>query len=600
MSPGALRDRPARAACLVGLAVSFVAGVDLARALRPLLFLDPDPAWALPRLLLGLLLVAVAAGSGILAAAAFLLLARRLPPEFSPAPIPLARLALAAVAAAAIVLGTLARFASLESLPPSLWIDDVSLIAPALQLAGAPRDFADAIRPAPYGVPRTYGSVGVAYLELYRAALLLFGTTVFGVRFLSAAAGVASLGTALLLGRALLPRGGGTLAVLVLAGMRWSLILSRWGWNAIVLAPIVDVAFLLLLAARRRESRPLALAAGAVAGIAAHVYLAAWVAAVALALLAAWPGPRAVPFEAAPARPRVRRALLVAAGFACAAAPLFLFRAGRAAPYFARPADHSLLAEIRYARSPLPAFTAAADSLAGPWFVPDPYAHHDLPGRTRLGWILGLPVALAFARSLLRPSEEFSAYLLSQAGAALAASVAGGHAGVPDGYRFGYLADATSVAAAGGVLCLLALFPESRRRAAAFAGVGLLAICGALGARDALLVWPQRRETFDDFHGQDTLLARTALRWDRYGSVSISPALGHSPITIGAIRRYRLDPALTDEGAAAGRRCFRIVPLTGPLKEGERSVEGVRDAWGRDWARVLAIRNCPGPRAAPS
>jgi hypothetical protein len=584
-----------RAASLVGLAVSFVAGVDLARTLRPLLFFDADPAWALPRLLLGLLLIAVAAGAGVLAAAAFLLLARRLPSEFSPASIPFSRLVLAALAAAAILMGTLARFVSLESLPPSLWIDDVSLMAPSLGLAGAPRDFADAIRPAPFGVPKPYGSVGVAYLELYRAALRLFGTTVFGVRFLSAAAGAVSLLTALLLGRALLPRGGGTLAVLVLAGLRWSLILSRWGWNAIVLAPIVDAAFLLLLAARRRKSAPLALAAGAVAGLAAHVYLAAWVAAAALVLLAVWPGTRAAAVATEPVRPRVGRVVLVAVGFACVTAPIFLFHAGRTAPYFARAADHSLLAEIRYSRSPLPALNAAADSLAGPWFLSDPYAHHDLPGRTRLGWILGLPVAVAFARSLVRPSEEFSGYLLSQAGAAFAASVAGGHAGVPDGYRFGYLSDAAAVAAAGGVLCLLALVPESRRRAAALTGVGLFAIAGALGARDALLVWPQRRETFDGFHGQDTLLARTALRWGRYGSVAISPELGHSEITIGAVRRYRLDPIRPEKSAVAERRCFRIGPAGSPLKPDERSVEQVRDAWGRDWASVLATRNCPGP-----
>ncbi len=588
MSPGALGVRPARAACLVGLAVAFVAGVDLARALRPLLFLDPDPTWAVPRLLLGLLLIAVTAGAGGLTAAAFLLLARRLPPELSPAPIPFSRLVLAAVAAAAILLGTIARFVSLESLPPSLWIDDVSLIAPALELWGAPGDFSDAIRPAPFGVPKPYGSVGVAYLELYRAALRLFGTTIFGVRFLSAAAGVVSLLTALLLGRALLPRGGGTLAVLVLAGLRWSLILSRWGWNAIVLAPIVDAAFLLLLAARRRRSAPLSVAAGAVAGLAAHVYLAAWVAAAALVLLAAWPGTRP---STEPARPRIGRVVLVAVGFACVTAPIFLLHAGRTAPYFARPADHSLLAEIRYSRSPMPAFASAADSLAGPWFVPDPYGHHDLPGRTRLGWILGIPVAVAFARSLLRSSEEFSAYLLSQAGAAFAASVAGGHAGVPDGYRFGYLSDAAAVAAAGGVLLLLALIPESRRRGAALAGVGLLAISGALGARDALLVWPQRVETFDGFHGQDTLLARTALRWERYGSVDVSPALGHSAITIGAIRRYRLAPRLGESIRADPlRRCFRIEKPETPPGPGERVTENVRDAWGRPWGVVLGRR----------
>jgi hypothetical protein len=365
-------------------------------------------------------------------------------------------------------------------------------------------------------------------------------------------------------------------------------LLSRWGWNAIVLAPILDGAALLLVRARRRDSLILALLSGVVAGLAAHIYLAAWIAGAALLLFSAWPRE-----GAAPVRPALAPALLFAAGFACAAAPIFLLKEGRTAAYFARASDHSLLAEVRHMHSAMPAFAAAADSLVAPWFKADPYRHHDLPRKTRLGWILGVPVALALARSLLRPCEPFSAYLLSQGCAALAGSVAGGHAGVPNGYRFGYLADVTAVAAAGGTLCLIALLPAARRRAAAIAAFGLVVISGTLGARDALLVWPHSRETFDGFHGQDTLLARTALRWERYGSVTIAPELGHSAITIGGIRRYRLDPDLPEQEAAGDRRCFRIVPPGTPSEGGERSIERVRDAWGRIWADVLA-RNCSG------
>ena len=582
MTPDAGRARPARAALLAGIAVAFVVAVDVVRWMRPALLIDPDPAWSLPRLLLGLFVIGAAAGAGGLAAVVFLLLGRRLSGRFSPVPLPLRGGTLVAIAVAAIGLGTLARFVALERLPPSLWIDDISLIAPALELKGVPGDFANSVRPAPYGVAKTYGSVGVLYLELYRGALLLFGTTVFGVRFVSAAAGVASLFTALALGRALLPAGGGTLAALILAGLRWNLLVSRWGWNAVVLAPIADVAVLLLLRARRRNGLVLALISGVVAGLGAHIYLAAWVVAAALLLLAAWPGGEG------PARPRAGLALLFAAGFACAAAPIFLLREGRAAPYFARASDHSLLAEIRYMHSAMPAFAAAADSMAAPWFKEDPFRHHDLPGKTRLGWILGLPVAAALARSLLRPREEFSAYLLSQAGAALAGSVAGGHAGVPNGYRFGYLSNVTAVAAAGGVLCLLALLPVTRRHAGAIAAVGLLAVSGALGARDALLMWPERQETFDGFHGQDTLIARAALRWERYGTVTVAPGIGHSEITIGGIRRYRLDPDLAEEASPARRsRLFRIAKPGEAAGAGERVVERVRDTWGRDWAVVV-------------
>jgi len=586
------RPGAARAAFLAGAAAAFVASVDLARWIRPGVLTDPDPAWSVPRLLLGLFVVAGTSSAGILFAAALLLVARRIPAGLSLAPLPLSRPALAAVAAAALTLGTAARFASLATLPPSLWIDNVSLIAPALELAGAPSDFADAIRAAPYGVPKAYGSVGVLYLELYRGALKLLGTTVFGVRFLSAAAGVASLVTAGLLGRVLLPRGGGTLAALVLAGLRWHLILSRWGWNAVVLAPVLDIAALLLLTARRRERLFFAAAAGAAAGLAAHVYLAAWIAAGALLLLAGWPA------EGPPRRRRsASRVLVFAAGFACAAAPIFLFREGRSAPYFARASDHSLASEIRHTRSGMPAFAAAADSLAAPWLLADPVARNDLPGKTRLGWILGIPVAVALARSLLKPRLELSAYMLSHSAAALTGSIAGGQAGVPNGYRFGYLCDPAAVCAAAGFLCLLALVPASRRRAAALAALGLVAVSGALAARDALRIWPQRRETFEGFHGQDTVVARAALRWAPYGSVAISRELGHSPITIEGIRRYSLEPCPSSSKPSGPHRIrsFRIVPPKTAPAVSERTVERVRDAWGKDWGIVLGAAAAPHP-----
>ena len=158
----------------------------------------------------------------------------RIPAAGEPLSLPLPAWALGALAAAAIVAGAALRFAALDSVPEPMWVDDVSLIRPALALRGAPADFANAVRAAPFGVPKPYGSVGVLYLEGYRAVLRLWGATVFGVRLPSALAGAASLVTAALLGRALLPAGGGALAALILAGLRWHLILSRWGWNAIV------------------------------------------------------------------------------------------------------------------------------------------------------------------------------------------------------------------------------------------------------------------------------------------------------------------------------------------------------------------------------
>jgi dolichyl-phosphate-mannose-protein mannosyltransferase len=585
------------AAAGVGLLVFFVVAVHLIRWIRPLPLMDPEPSWALARCLLVLLVVVLTVGAAGLAAGGFLLCSRSWLANAAPTPLPLSRRTLMLLAAGALATGTVLRFAALERLPASLWVDDLTLIAPALELQALPSDFADAIRPAPFGVAKSYGSVGVLYLEAYGAVLRLFGTNVFGVRFLSAAAGVCSIATAMLLGRALLPAGGGTLAALILAGLRWNLLLSRWGWVAIALAPVVDLAALLLLAARRRRRLALALLAGVVAGVGAHIYLAAWVAGAALALLAVWPGDR-------PESPRERaaRALAYGIGFVLAVAPLFLFHAGREAPYFARASDHNVVREIRWARSAMPLAAAAADALAAPWFKADPAPHHDLAGHARLGWILGVPVAVALAYSLVRPRRESSAFFLTQAISALAASIAGGEAGLPNGFRFAYLGGVTAVAGAAGALLLLSLVPPARRREAAIAALGLLALSGAFAARDALIRWPQSMRTFDGFHGQDTLIARAMLRWERYGAASFDSGIASSELAVEAVRSYRLDPDAPPAAALAGssRRVFRVHARGASPRAEERVVERVRDTWGREWAVVLGARRSDSEAAIPS
>jgi len=578
-----------RAALCFGAAVSCVVAVRGIDAIRPALLLDPDPAWIAPRFVLWIGLLSATAAAGGLAAALFFGWARsRFAPD-APYPLPFWRVTLALLAVGALAAGALFRFAWLDTLPVPLWLDDVSLISPALALEGSWRDFANSIRPAPYGVAQPFGSVGVLYLEFYRLCLDLAGTTVFGVRLPSALAGVASVGTAMLLGRALLPRGGSVLAGLSLAGMRWSLILSRWGWNAIVLAPVLDVAALVLLAARRRWSLALAALAGVVAGISTHIYLASWVGSAALFLLALWPP---APEQGRPWRPAL--ALAFAVGFLIAAAPIFFLRKGRTSPYFARASDHNVVLEVRRARSILPFLGVAADALSSPWFLPDPTPRHDLPGHSRLGWIGGALVAVSFAYALLRPRRDFSAYLLAQAAAAFAATVAGGRATVPNGYRFGYLSNAAALAIAGGALLVLAMFRAARRPSAAIALTGLLAVASFAGARDAIIRWAGSRTTFDDFWGQDTLLARAAARWDLYGTVDLDPSLGQNRLTIEGAHKYRLDPWRDRLGRDAPegelRQRFRIVAAGSRPHAGERLVERVGDAWGREWGWIYGRR----------
>jgi len=578
-----MREEAPRIACLVGLVVSFVVAIDLIRAIRVPLLLDQDPLWALPRLGLGLAVVAVAATAGGAAAGAFFLWSRSRAARTEPQALPISDGALLALALGAIVAGAFLRFVALERVPPALWIDDVSLIAPALALEGSWRDFADSIRPAPFGVEKPYGTVGVLYLEAHRLALQVSGVTVWGVRFLAALAGVLSLATAALIGRTLLPRGGGALVALALAGLRWHLILSRWGWVAMTLVPVADAAALLVLRARSRRSLATAAIAGFVMGLGAHIYLSAWIAGVALLALVLWPAESGWRFPLA---------VVYILGFLLSVAPLFLFRENRTAPYFTRVNDLNVFNEMTRSRSLLPPLSAAADSLAAPWFLSDPMPLHDLSGRSRLGWILGIPLAISLARSLLFPREELSGYLLSQAGAAIAASVAGGQAGLPNGFRFAYLTTAAAVAGAGGILWLLGLILPGRRALAACAALGLVAFSGVLGARDALVIWGESRTTFDYFHGPDTLLARAALRWERYGRVKADLSLAHSPITFDAVRGFRLDPderlSPRRRPAGSGRvREFRIVAPDSAPRARERVVERVRDAWGRDWGIVF-------------
>ncbi|HEX4440533.1 MAG TPA: hypothetical protein VH854_10715 [Thermoanaerobaculia bacterium] len=572
-----------RAIWLVGAAAAFLAAVDLSRWLGPALLLDRDPGWAGPRLALGLALCAAAAGAGALAAGLYARWSRTPVAREPLRAIPWSGGAIRALTLAALAAGLLLRVFAWSHVRVPYLEDEVNLVGPSLSLSGTARDFADSIRPIPYGRPDPHEMIGVIYLRALRSIMSRVGPTPEAVRFPSLVGGAASLVTAGLLARALLPAGGGALAVLALAGLRWHLILSISGWHSVLLVPLVDLAALGLVAARRRGAWPPALAGGAALGIGTHLYLASWIAAAALLVYSVWPA------EAA-RRGRLVRALAFAAGFALVASPLFLFHEGRTRPYFGRSTRHNLLREVAYQKSWLPAFSAAADALPAPWLIPDPEGRHDLEGASRLGWIVGIPVAVALARALRSPREELSGLLIAHGAFGAAAAVASGTAGHPNGFRFGYLSSLTAVAASAGLLALVGAAPLARRRAAAAIAVALLALAGAVGVRQAYVAWPSRRATFDSFRGEDTLIGAAAARWDRYGAVSVAPGLGRSDATIETVRRWGLwpDGAGAPDPSGPRRRTLRIVKTRASRAPDERVVESVRDAFGREWAVVLA------------
>ncbi len=571
------------AAILAGSAAGFVAAATLLDAVRPELLLDRDPSWAAVRLLLTLLVAAIAAAAaGAVAAIVFAAggsgaMRRELPPLALP------RGALLAIGSLAFVLGAAARLAWIEQIPFPLFHDELLMVPAAVELEGRPADFRDAVRMMRDDAERPAGTVGVLYLEAFRASLRAFGTTVLGVRFLSALAGILSLLTAMLLGRTLLPSGGAALTGLLLAGLRWHLILSRFGWVLIAVVPLLDVAALAALRARRRAGAASAAAAGVLAGLGAHLYLSAWIAAAALGMLLLWPG--------GAARPRARLAAILALAFAATVAPLFLLREGRTAPYFVRAGNHNVLVEIRRNRSAMPVVRAARAALLSPW-LPDPSSTNDLEGRARLPLLVALALGLAGLRALARPRDDLSALLFAQAAAALAASLAWGERMSPNGSRFVYLSSVLSVAAAAGLLAATGFAAPRWRRAVASAIVGGLFVSGAAAVRD-LFRWDLQRGMYTDFVGQHTTVGRAAARWDLYGAVRLEKSALYGLAAPDAIRRYRvLERREASRPAPAGARdrSFRIAsPGTLPAGD-ERVVEQVRDGWGKTWAVVLGKR----------
>jgi hypothetical protein len=232
----------------------------------------------------------------------------------------------------------------------------------------------------------------------------------------------------------------------------------------------------------------------------------------------------------------------------------------------------------------------AEAAITGPWWTPDSTARHDLPGRFRLEWIVGTALTAALLKSVLDPREELSAYLLTSAAVAFLSSLAWGRSGTPNSYRYTYLSTTTALAAASGVLWLLSAVTRAHRRPFAYLVFGGFAISGALSARDALLIWPANRATFDGFGGGDTLIGQAASRWDHYGTLRIEASVGGSLMTCESVRSSRIDPyGMSDlRPAKPFAMSIRIVGPAIHPNDPERVVERIRDDWGREYGQVLA------------
>jgi hypothetical protein len=145
--------------------VGFVILVNAVRIFRPASLFQPELSWLVVWLGMWVAaLGAVAAGAAVAywAFAWFEGTRAGLDPL---EPLPFRQGTLAALTLTAVAVGTVLRFADLAGRPPSSLLDDLTLIAPTLELDGSFRDFLRPLRAAPYGIGKPFATVGVLYLE---------------------------------------------------------------------------------------------------------------------------------------------------------------------------------------------------------------------------------------------------------------------------------------------------------------------------------------------------------------------------------------------------------------------------------------------------
>jgi hypothetical protein len=469
----------------------------------------------------------------------------------------------------------------------------VNLVAPSLALTGTARDFSDSIRPIPYGRPDPHEMVGVAYLRLLRRSLELFGATPFAVRAPSLLGGLLSLFTAALLAGALLPRGGAALAALALAGLRWHLILSFSGWHSILLAPLVDLAALLLVAARRRG--------GPWAGGPGRGPVGSRRAPLPRGVGRRWPGSRR-----SPRGPESERSSRAHASRGLSSSR----RASRSSPRLSSCSRRDAASPISGARPG----TASSGKCASR--APRSRSSPRRPTRSRRPGSSPIPKVGTTSRErrvsdgssespwpsrwLARSSRRARSSRASSSRRRSRHSPRPWRAGRPD-IRTGFDSatcrrsprsppprDASPSSAP---------FRSQRAARPLSRSWGFSRFRGARGLRQAAVEWPSHPATFASFHGEDTLIGTAAARWKALGPVRVAPGLGRSDATIETVARYRLGgrgrpvsppPALHDSA-----RRFRIEPPAVVPEPGERIVERVRDPWGREWAIVLGRKSEP-------
>jgi 4-amino-4-deoxy-L-arabinose transferase-like glycosyltransferase len=327
------------------------------------------------------------AGVGVFGLAALLGGSGRRAAHFAQATPGLSRGGVAFALFGILLVAALFRFADLDSVPRGFWVDEAISGEHARHILTDP-----AFRPVYLG-----GGNGEPAFYLYGIAGLigLLGPTVFAVRLLMAAFGVAGVAALFWLARPLFGPRVALLGAAVLAGMTWHVNFSRIAFNPVWSIPVDLLAAGCLLRGLAGRGRGWYLAAGLLFGLGFHLYYISrtWLALSAVVVLA-----RLLTERGLWARARGGLAL-AGVGLLVAAAPVLTYAVVNPVDYLARAGQVSVFSAGAEAGSLEPLLTNMARHLAMFNGEGDPNGRHNIPGARMLDLATAalLPVGLALA-----------------------------------------------------------------------------------------------------------------------------------------------------------------------------------------------------------
>lgn len=448
------------------------------------------------------------------------------------------RLATGAALLTLLLAGAALRLHRAREAPPGPWIDEALALRAAriVSATDAPLLGTSPLQPPDAGFVNSW----LTNLSLHGLSAVdrAAGGGIASVRAMSILpalvllAGIAALAGAAAGGRPL-PL---LLATFLGATSSWLLVTGRWGWNAVATSAVVVLAAVLALRAASRRSVPFGAAAGALAGLAAWGYVAAWALLPlppALWLLGRLRERRAAANDAADAAAfrRVAAAGLVACVLVLA--PLALHYAAHPDRALARTRE--LSAARDGTRSALTGLARNASAYARLFaFGGDPNERHGDPERPVLPLAVTGLALVGAAAGLRRGGPE--RFLASSAGLFLLASLLAVEESA-NAYRAVHAAPFLVVLAALGAERLVELAGPARRRIATAAVVGVVVVAGLTDAQ-AFLRWLGSPRLEGAFGGPERALSdaiRTDLDARGPADVVLAPGAARNAFVVDAL-----------------------------------------------------------------